>query len=170
MSEQDNNTSDENDGIIHFDSRVDNREFATELVGQATRTLRILTYDLENAIYDNAPFIQAVTTLVKRSRHSKIHILIKESSQAIKNGHRLIELARRFPSFIHLQRPLEEDADSLDAFIVADESGYIYRRDATRPEGIANFHGPLRARQLRKAFDTVWEKSTPDPEMLRLHV
>ena len=170
MSGQDKNTTFKTDRIINFDTRIENRELAVELVSQAKHTLRILTHALETPIYDNESFIQVVTQLVTRSRHSKVHILIKDSSQAILHGHRLIELSRKYSSYIHLHNPPKEGSNFLNAFIVADESGYIYRQNAIRNEGIANLHGPLRSRELGGIFDDLWERSQPDPEMRRLYI
>lgn len=170
MSGQDENTSTETDQVINFETRHENRELTVKLATQAKHTLRILTHDLESAIYDNAAFIQTVTQLVTRSRHSKVHILVKNPSQAIINGHRLIELSRKFSSYIHLHNPSKEDKDFLNAFIIADESGYLYRQKASRNEGAANFHGPFRARELGETFDDLWGRSLPDPEMRRLYI
>lgn len=170
MSGQNENTPDETGEIINFGTRLENRELATELVKQAKHTLRILTQDLEGAIYDDPGFVEAVTRLVTRGRHSRIHILIKDSSQAILHGHRLIELSRKFSSYIHLHNPSKEDENFLNAFIVTDEIGYIYRQNAARHEGAGNLNDPLRARELIEIFDEIWGRSQPDPEMRRLHI
>ncbi len=170
MSEQDENTPAETGQVAYFETRHENRELAVTLAKQAKHTLRILTHDLESAIYENASFIQAVTQLVTRSRHSKVYILVKDSSQAIIHGHRLIELSRKFSSYIHLHNPSKEDKSFLNAFLVADESGYLYRQNATRHEGTANLHDPFRARELREIFDDLWGRSRPDPEMRRLYI
>ena len=170
MSEQDENTTIETDQVINFDTRIENRELAVELVSQAKHALRILTPDLEAPLYDDASFIEVVTQLITRSRHSKVHILVKDSSQAIIHGHRLIELSRKFSSYVHLHNPSKEDSNFLNAFIIADESSYLYRQHASRNEGAVNFHDPLRARELRETFDELWKRSRPDPEMRRLYI
>lgn len=121
MPDTNTNILGETNQIINFETRLENRELAISMAGQARRTLKILTYDLENAVYDCEPFIQAVTQLVKRSQNVKVHILIRDSTSAIKQGHRLIELARKFSSYIHLHNLSRDDEGYMSAFLVADK-------------------------------------------------
>lgn len=170
MKSNDENISSEAEQIISFDTRLENRELAAAMTEQTTRTLRILTHDLEHAVYDHASFIQAVTRLIKKSRHSTVQILVRDSAQAITQGHRLIECSRKFSSYIRLHNPSKDDEGFTNAFLVADESGYIYKQDATRYEGAVNFKDTFRARELNEIFDGYWERSRPDPEMRRLFI
>jgi hypothetical protein len=170
MQNHDENILGETDQIIDFESRLENRELAVAMTEQARQTIRILTVDLESPVYDHESFIQAITRLVKRSRNSTVQILVRDSAQAITHGHRLIECSRKFSSYIHLHNPSRDDEGFTNAFLVADESGYIYKQDATRYEGAANFKDTFRARELNEIFDGYWERSRPDPEMRRLFI
>lgn len=155
---------------IPLEDSKDNRIAALALATQAQRSLRIFTRDLEAAIYNTQDFIDTVSKLATHSQHSIVHILIHDSTNVVKNGHRLVELAYRLNSKIKLRKPCYEYRNYNEAFLIADETGLIHRKLADRYTGMANFNNPLEARNLAKFFDEVWEKSEPDPELRRLHL
>ena len=155
---------------IPLTTSEDSRSVALALAQQAQRSIRIFTRDLETFVYNTQDFIEAVTKLATLSQFTLIHILIQDSTNVVKNGHRLVELAYRLSSKIKLRNPSREYRIFNNAFLVVDEDGFIHRNLADRYEGIANFHNPHEARNLTKFFDDAWEKSNPDPELRRLHI
>lgn len=149
---------------------ADNRMAALAMAQQAKRSLRIMTRDLDAPIYNTRDFTDAVTKLAARSRYSIILILIRDSSNVVANGHRIVELAYRLSSKIKLRKTCNEYQNYNEAFLIADDVGFIHRKIADRYEGIVNFKDSLQARSLAKFFDKVWEKSEPDPELRRLYL
>ncbi|NIP74392.1 MAG: hypothetical protein GWO16_15920 [Gammaproteobacteria bacterium] len=160
----------ETDHAVTFATRAENRELARAMMSQATRTVEILTPDLEGAVYDDAALLEALVRLAVRSRFSQVRVLVGDSAHVMKHGHRLIEITRRFSSSIHLHRPARQDQDFAKAVLVVDAAAYIHRTDGSRYEGKANFKAPLIVRQLLKDFDELWERSRPDAELRRLHL
>lgn len=160
----------ETDRTLCFTTRAKNRELARAMVGQARRTIEILTPDLEGPIYDDAALLEALVQLAVRSRFSRVRVLIRDSAHVMKHGHRLIEIARRFSSSIHLHRPAPEDLDFAGAMLTVDRTAYVHKAVGGRFEGKANFKAPLLVRQLLKDFDELWERSEPDAELRRLHL
>jgi len=158
------------DGQIHIESSEDNRMAALALAQQTQRSLRIFTRNLEASVYNSQNFVEALIKLVTRGQYSFIHILIQDSTNIVKNGHRMVELSYRLSSKIKLRNPCQEYRNFNEAFLVADESGLIHKKIADRYEGMVSFNNPLEARNLAKFFDEVWEKSEPDPELRRLHL
>ncbi len=148
---------------------VDNRAAALALVTQARRTIDIFTQDLEPMVYDHQPILDAVRQLALRSRRSRVRVLVKDSRRAVKDGHRLVELARHLSSFVEIRKAHEDVKDAADTFLIADGIGTLHRTLATSYEGTLNFRAPLHARRLEQWFTEVWERSTPDPELRRLH-
>lgn len=160
----------ENNDLISFDSRLDNREIATSLITQASLQIRILTPDLENAIYDNADIIRSMSQLASKNRHTIIKVLVNDSTQAVNTGHRLIELARRFSSSIHLHKTPQDMNAYESAFIIIDDSGYLYKHAGTSHLGQACFNDKAKVRELIKTFDEAWAISKPDTELRQLHI
>jgi hypothetical protein len=151
-------------------SSTDNRHAALALTEQAKRSLHIFTRDLDAPVYDQTPFIQAVSALATRSRYSRIQILVQNTERAIKNGHRLIELSRRLSSFIELRKPHHDYREYNQTFLIADEVGLLRRPIADRYDGTLNFKAPLAAREYVDFFNQVWERSDGDPDLQQLHI
>jgi len=160
----------ENNTLISFDSRLDNREIATSLIRQAKYRIRILTPDLENPVYDNLELNQSLSRLASLHKHSSINILVSDSTAAVKQGHRIIELARQFNSSIHLHQTPQDRQEMNFAMLIADDSGYLYKHHGDSYQGQACFYDKSKVRELAKTFDDAWERSQSDPELRRLFI
>jgi hypothetical protein len=143
---------------------------AHALADQARRTLLVYTEDLEPAIYDESPFLDAVSRLARAHSQSRIWILIHDARKVVQHGHRLIEIARRLSSAIQLRRPAPQYRNYHESFLLADSCGYLHRPITTRYEGTANFHDPGKVADFEKYFMEVWERSEPDEEIKRLYI
>lgn len=151
-------------------SRNDVCAVVQSLAEQAQRSLLLYTDDLEPAVFDREPFLEAVSRLARSHKETHIRVLIQDSRHAVQQGHRLIELSRRLPSTIQFRRPAPEYRDFYQTFLLADDSGYLHRQHAGRFEGTANFHDPAQVADWKKYFLEVWERSQPDAEIRRLHL
>jgi len=160
----------ETDSLQQFDSRLDNREVAEQLARQSSRQIQILTPDLENPIYDQQNFIRSLSLLASKNRHSKIKILVRDSTHAVKSGHRILELARKFTSSIFIHLISNEYDDVRVAYMTVDDSGYLYKHDGHLYNGTFNFYDKPKVRELNKQFDEIWEHSHPDPECRQLTI
>lgn len=151
-----------------LENSENNRNAAVELARAARMHLALFTHDLEPVIYDNSDFIGAMQQLALRSRYSRIRIVIRDPTTAIKEGHRLIELGRKLSSFIEFRRPSEEHAKRADTFLIIDESGLMYRPLAERYEGFVDPDNAFQARTYLREFDAIWEQSEQETEFRRL--
>ena len=156
--------------IVHLDSMQDNRDISLAMAQQARRSIYIFTQDLDPQIYDTPGFIEAIKDVAIHDSRSFVQIIIKDSSKAVLHGHRLVELARRLTSHIHIRKASIEYNEYNAAYLIADETGYVRRTNAARYEGIACFNDRNECRHLINFFETAWEKATPDPELRRLHL
>ncbi len=148
----------------------DVRSVAVELARQAQRTLLLHTFDLEARIYDRQPFIEAVSALVRSNPGSCFDVLIQDAGRIVKEGHRLVELARRLGSSIQIRRCAQQYRRYSGTFLLADNSGYLYRPLSSRYEGLASFNNAGEVARLGKYFREVWERSDADTELRRLYV
>ena len=153
-----------------LDSRADVSAVAERLADQASRSLLLHTENLEPAIYDQAPFLNAVSQLARTHAQARIWILLQDSRQVVSSGHRLIELSRRLSSGVQIRRPGPEYRHFHESFLLADTSGYLHRNNPNRYEGVANFNDPGKVAEWKKYFMEVWERSEPDTELKRLHL
>ncbi|HEX7047171.1 MAG TPA: hypothetical protein VF275_06340 [Gammaproteobacteria bacterium] len=149
---------------------ADNRDAALEIAQLARRQLSIFSRDLEPSVFDTPEFLDAVKNLALSGSKASVRILLIDATRATKDGHRLVELARRLSSYIEIRKPHRDYLDMSEAFMIADERGLLYRKLATRWEGIVDPHDPMQARDKLKLFNDIWQRSHSDPETRQLRI
>lgn len=161
-------------GVSKGDIRLDRvkavRDISAEMARQTRRELLLFERQLDASLYDQQPFLDAIRHLALRQPNLSVRILVFDPRESAESAQRLVDLARHLTSRIAIRRVGEEDRDRLDAFLVADERGYVHRRLADTMDAVASFHDPLEARQLRNAFGQIWERSSTDAELRRLFI
>ena len=149
---------------------ADNRQAAVMIAKSANRDLALFSRDLEPLIYDTEEFTSVVQALAIRSRFTRVRIVSVDPGPSVRTGHRLIALAQRFSSYIEIRRASADYATLAETFLLADESGVLYRPVASQYEGFADTESPLDARLHLKTFNAIWNQSEPDPEFRRLGI
>ncbi|HIP53058.1 MAG TPA: acyltransferase [Chromatiales bacterium] len=157
-------------GAFMLEMPEEQRRTTLHMVSQARRQLDIFTRDLNEALYGRSPFPEEVQRLALHSRYSRIRILLQDNSQAVKNGHRLVEMARHLSSVMEIRRPTGDHLLHPEGFLLADEGGYIRQQQGGRHPARADFNAPGEVRRLRALFDNAWEMATPDQELRRLYL
>src|SRR5512139_1746565 len=87
-------------GDIALRTIEQNRATALAMAQQARNYIQIASRDMDALLYDNEPFIEALTALAKRHAKSRVDILVWDSMAAVKQGHRLTTLAQRLSSYV----------------------------------------------------------------------
>ncbi len=160
----------ESRGSIEVATREEAAAVALALAGQARRTLDIVSRHLDPWLYDQAAFVEAAKQLALGSRRALIRVLIQDVDPILRDGHRLVALAQRLPTFLQIRVPAPQFRDFNQAFLVADGVGYLHRELADRFEGKASFHDPAAARDLLRQFQPIWDAAEPDPNLRALRV
>ena len=142
---------------------------AVALASQARRCVDIFTRDLDKKIYDHKDFLDGLQNLAVNHR-GLIRILVKDSSNAVKYGHRIIPLSQRLTSFIEVRKVADDYKEYNEAFLIADEIGYAHRKHADRFEGVARFNAAKETNNLLIFFNEVWRNSAPDPDLRRIYL
>ncbi len=147
------------------------RRFVDELAAAARHKLWIYTRDLDRLLYDREVFLDAVRRVALSGRGAEVRILIHDPKDAVRDGHRLLHLAARLPTYIHLRSPVaEEDRQYPSAFLLNDSGGFFLRPIGSRWEGDGRTASPGQQAGLLNYFNQVWERSEPDPELRQLSV
>jgi predicted GNAT family N-acyltransferase len=140
-----------------------------ELAQDARHKLWIYTRDLDRLLYDREPFLELVRRVALSGRGTEVRILVHDPVDAVRDGHRLLHLAARLPSFVLLRTPVsEEDRQYASAFLLNDAGGFLFRPIGSRYEGEGNPHSPGRHGALLAYFEQVWERSEPHPDLRRI--
>lgn len=145
-------------------------ETSAHMAAQARRELLIHDHALASALYDQAPFLQAVKQLALTRPGMCVRVLLSDPRVAAQGGHQLIELARRLSSRIAIQRLADEDQDWRDAWLIVDATGYVRRRLADGMDAIADYNDSATARRRRLEFEECWDRSRVDIELRQLFI
>jgi len=156
--------------VFHLEGRRDLRDAVLALVRQARRGLTLHTPDLDPFLYGHPELVEAVQALCLRGPRVQVRILLEDCTGAVRDGHRLVELAHRLPSRLRILRPEERHLPMEEEYLVADGVGLLHRQLAARHGGRLCFHGPLEARRLEAAFEERWQIAEPHLDLRRLHL
>lgn len=143
---------------------------ALELALTARRSLCIFSQLLDREIFDSAELASAIAALARRSRYSDVRILINDARPLIEQGHRLLELARRLSSTVHI-RVIEEHPELPDAsFVLRDNNGIVYKSDERRHTGFYAPDSRVAAQRLTEKFDDLWHWAHVDSRLRLLRL
>ncbi len=146
----------------------DLRDLTLELIRSARHDLCIYTRDLEPPIYDDQAIIDAIRQVALSGRGAQVRILVQDTTRALRDGHRLLDLSQRLSSIVHLRRPVHEDQQYPSAFVLTDAGGYLFRTFGDRFEGEGDLYYPPRRDELKRYFDEIWERAEQPTEVRRL--
>ena len=140
------------------------------MAGQARRTLDIVSRHLDGPVYDNEAFASAIKQLALSHRSARIRLFILDPRPLVGQTHRLVDLATRLPTFIEIRTPSPQYRSFNEAWLIADNIGYVRRQFADRHEAEVDFSSRRRASALTERLDEMWERGQLDPNFRRLHL
>ncbi|MCQ4346513.1 histone acetyltransferase HPA2 [Pseudomonas stutzeri] len=152
-------------GVLRSDGQTELRSHALALTQQARRTLRLFTPDLEPWLYDQRSIAEACGRLLRAHPRNRLHILLRDSALAVRNGHALLRLARALPSNCQIRRlPPDYPGEEL-AYLLVDDCGLLLRTNLQQPAAQVHYQARARVRQLQRQFDQAWESAVSDAEL-----
>lgn len=146
------------------------RETALDLAQQCRRQLRLLSNDLDRALFDTPEFVAALAALARRGRDSEIRILVLDVRPVVQRGHGLLELTRRLSSKVHMRRADCLPSDILENYLVADQRGVLCHSVREPEKAWADYNNRPVAEDYCAQFDELWGRSIDDPELRLLHL
>lgn len=153
-----------------FSSPEDLKQLTSKMVAQATNKVRLLSHHLNKEIYDYEPIREALSKLARTNSRSVIELLIVDEHSVVVSSPRLLELARRLPSSIHLKVINKAYPYDSSAMMLVDRCGVIFQKENSIFEGFANFNSPSRNKQLTEQFDQLWSHATESQELRQLRL
>lgn len=143
-------------------------DYAVELAASAARYLWILSPRLDHAVFDSEALATALSALARGSRQTEVRILISDSRDIVSRGHRLLQLARRLPSAVHIQRLAEHPDWNGETIVIRDRDGVLYKPGGSGHD--AFFEPSSRASTQRHIdlFKELWRYSEKDPNLRSL--
>lgn len=151
--------------LQRFECSDDARRHALALLNQTQRSLSLYSLDFDPWLYNHSSIEQACVRLLLAHPRNRIRVLLQDCSRAVKQGHRLLSLARRLSSNMQIRRLHPDYPAQTSTFLVADSCGVLVRPEPDQHVGYALYRDPGRARQLQRQFDTAWDHSLTDPDL-----
>ncbi|MEK1907667.1 MAG: histone acetyltransferase HPA2 [Pseudomonas sp.] len=138
---------------------------ALALLQQARHSLCLYTPDFEPWLYSHSSVQDACSRFLLASPKNHLRILLRDVSRPVKQGHRLLNLARRLTSNLHI-RKINPDLPSEEAaYLLADSHGLLLRPQVEQYAGYALYNDPGRVRLRQAQFDQAWDTSVLDPDL-----
>lgn len=152
-------------GLHAIEDRDAARAATTALVRSARRGLWVYTRELDPGLFDDAGVLEALRRFGTSGRGGEARFLLQDAGAPQRDHAPLLALAQRLPS-VFLFREVADPVDRAypSAFVVNDVGGFYFRGLGHRFDGEADLHASGRSRQLRMAFDGIWERSRPVAE------
>ena len=144
--------------------------YAISLCQSASRTICILSPQLDPAAFDNTELATALNTLVRESRQAKVRILIKDSRALVGRGHRLLELARRLPSSIQIHKLSEHPNWNGETVVIRDRDGVLFKEGGSTHEAFYEPNSRASTLGQLELFEELWRYSTEDTELRSLRL
>ena len=153
------------------DDRAMHEQVCDEVLAGARRSLRIFAPDLDQQLLNRDRVSELLVRLARHNPAARVRILIANASQAVADGHRLIYLARRLPSFVSIRVLPRDTRDVSASWLLADDHTLLWRPDFRQlRHAILHRNDPTRCGSLQRDFDKHWDQSLSDPALRQLHL
>lgn len=146
------------------------RAAVIQVMGVATRTLSILTHDLEPDVYDHDDFLETLKRFILARTFARVRVLIVEPERTVLSASRFVAMGRRLNSYIEFRRLRPELGTHPEAFFISDEQALVYRARAESWEGMSDTYEPAVARMYLSKFDSLWNACEIEPEVRQLQI
>ncbi len=143
-------------------------QLAVALCASAVRQVCILSPKLDHRVFDNAELASTLGALARDGRQTEVRILISDSRPLVSRGHRLLQLSRRMPSSVHIQKLAEHPEWNGETIVTRDRDGVLYKPGGSDHEGFYEPSSPASTRKHLELFDELWRYSEADIELRSL--
>jgi len=148
------------------DSRQLNRDAILKLLSAAQNRIAIISRHLDPTVFSNKEFIDQASEFVRRTKTSKMTILVHDTDPLVKNNHRILTLSQRVSSRIEIRTICSDFSQFNHSFLVADSIGYIYNAKGDLYDAEINFNDFDKSKELMETFKNIWELSQQEAEVV----
>lgn len=149
----------------HFDRPHDARAHTLALLQQAQRSLCIYSVDFEPWLYHHSSMQVACTAFLLANPRNQLRILLRDVSRAVKEGHRLLTLARKLPSNCQIRKLHPEYPSEAINFLLADNCALLVHPEPGQHSGYACYQDPSSVRLRQAQFEQAWNTSISDADL-----
>jgi hypothetical protein len=143
-------------------------EMAVELCKSASRYVCILSPRLDHEAFDSPQLAEALSALARQCPQTQVRILISDSRGLVGRGHRLLQLIRRIPSSLAIQKLAEHPDWSGQTIVIRDRDGVLYKPGGSDHEGFYEPDSRASTQKHLELFEELWRHSAQDVELRSL--
>lgn len=149
--------------------RSDCKQAVIDLILMANQSVYLITQKLEPELYNDKTIHQHLVSLATHNRKTDIRIIAHDTRSAASNGHYLINLAQRLPTFAQIRHTVTPAHKRLgESWLIVDNQHFLRIRNLARYEANLEVNNRLECKSLVETFIDIWETSQPDQNTRRL--
>jgi hypothetical protein len=143
-------------------------DLAVELCSSAAREICILSPRLDHQVFDRPELVEAIGVLIRSSRQTRVRILVADSRALVTRGHRLLLLARRLPTSVHIQKQVDHPQWKGETIVICDRDGVLYKPGDSDHDGFFEPSSRASTQRHLELFEELWRHSEQDVELRSL--
>ena len=145
-------------------------DLAVELCSSAAREICILSPRLDHQVFDRPELVEAIGVLIRSSRQTRVRILVADSRALVTRGHRLLLLARRLPTSVHIQKQVDHPQWKGETIVICDRDGVLYKPGDSDHDGFFEPSSRASTQRHLELFEELWRHSEQDVELRSLRL
>lgn len=154
---------------IALEGRSECRDAVRQLILAAAGRVYIASQKLEPELYHDADIYQHLSGLATGNRNTDIRVIAQDTRVAANQGHYLIHLAQKLPSFMQIRTTVTPAHRNFrESWLIVDDAAYLRLRNPDRFAGYYELDNKLECRSYCDAFLEMWEACEPDQNTRRL--
>lgn len=154
---------------IILESRSDASAAAKKLILGATQSVYLITQRLEAELYNDSDIYHHLSQLTSVNRKTDVRIISHDTRVAANQGHSLIHLCQKFPSFAQIRTTVTPAHRRFrESWLIVDDCSYLRLRNPERYDGYYEVDNRLECRTYLDRFNEMWEAAEPDQNTRRL--
>jgi len=154
----------------HYEGIASRREALIRLFDGARLGVQAVLERLDPRIWNREDLCDALRAAVLRHERFEARLCLLDADGVRRENPRLAALVDRLPSRISVRIADPQDADMPEHFVLVDERRYLRRPTPVHDRWLTHATPPNEAPRLAAAFDDVWERASPHPDMRTLRL
>ncbi len=152
-----------------LDSRSACKDCARNLILSATQRIYIISQKLEPEIYNDKVIYEHLSKLASNNRNADIRIIAHDTRVAASQGHFLIHLAQRLPTFAQIRTTVTRaHRQFLESWLIIDDQAYMRIKNPAIYEGNFATDNKLECKAYLRDFEEIWQACQVDQNTRRL--
>lgn len=152
-----------------LDGPGDCRDCARNLILLARQRVYIISQQLEPELYNHRTIYTHLSSLATTNRKADIRIIAHDTRSASNQGHYLINLTQKLPSFAKIRTTVTRaDKKFMESWLIVDDMAYMRIRNPALYEGNFETNNKLECKSYITRFEEIWESCQVDQNTRRL--